>query len=420
MDRKVTHFDLADELGVSTGTVHRALHNHRGVSPLTRTRVGQMAKSMGYQPNLAARYLSRRQRSRISVNTLKGTTSFWDDVRAGIRKEAESLSMGSVEIEYRTYPRLGEGEAEAFEEAVRSGANGIITFPSRPQLMRTWMRRAMRAQIPVVCVATDAPSTGRLAVVSIDTMVSGSLAADLLGRLLQGKGKLAVTLSDLAITEHAEKCKAFEETLKMYYPEMLLVETVEEHDINTEAYEKCHRLFTTHPDLAGIYVSTEASIPVIEAARDTGILPRLAIITTDLFPALVPHIRAGRVLATIFQRPYTQGRMAFRVLYEFLMQGTCPAYQVTLSPHLVMRGNLDFFLQRQTEESKSDETSHHPIDSVGLEGYSVGLISSPRPTHSPVCTRHTKRRDCKGSFLFLLDSFVREQSSEFPRSTTCF
>ena len=372
MDKKVTLFDLADALGVSTGTVHRALHNHRGVSPLTKTRVVQMAKSMGYRPNLAARYLSRRQQLRISVNTLKGTTSFWDDVRAGIQREAQSLSMGSAEIEFRTYPRLGEGEAEAFEEAVRSRVNGIITFPSRPQLMRTWMRRAMRAQIPVICVATDAPGTGRLAVVSIDTMVSGSLAADLLGRLLQAKGKVAVTLSDLAITEHAEKCKAFEVTLKKYYPEMSLVETIEEHDINSEAYDKCHCLFTAHPDLAGIYVSTEASIPVIEAARDTGVLPRLAIITTDLFPSLVEHIRSGQVLATIYQRPYTQGRMAFRVLHEFLVEGSCPAYQVTLAPHLVMRGNLDFFMQRQTVESKTNQNSRHSIDSADLEGYAVG------------------------------------------------
>ena len=331
-----------------------------------------MAKSMGYRPNLAARYLSSRHQLKISVNTLKGTTSFWDDVRAGIQKEARSLSMGSIEVEFRTYPRLGEGEAEAFEEAVRSRVNGIITFPSRPQQMRTWMRRAMRAQIPVICVATDAPTTGRLAVVSIDTMGSGSLAGDLLGRLLQGKGKVAVTLSDLAITEHAEKCRAFEQTLQKFYPAMSLVETVEEHDIEVEAYEKCQRLFSTHPDLAGIYVSTEASIPVIEAARDAGILPRLAIIATDLFPALVEHIRAGTVLATIYQRPYTQGRMAFRVLHEFLVEGSCPTYQVTLAPHIVMRGNLEFFLQRQSEEARTEKGDRRSLDSLELESYSEG------------------------------------------------
>jgi len=371
LDKRVTLFDLADALGVSTGTVHRALHDHPGVSPLTKTRVLQMARSMRYRPNLAGRYLSRRRNLRVSVNTLKGTTSFWDEVRAGILKEAESLSMGSTEIEFRTSPTLHDGDDEAFDAAVKAGVDGIITFPSRPDRMRTQMRRAVRAQIPVICVSTDAPGTGRLAVVSIDTLVSGSLVGDLFGRILRGTGKLAVTLSDLAITEHAEKRKAFDETLHRYYPKMSLVETIEDHDIEADAYHKSRRLFETHPDLAGIYITTEASIPVLQAARDTGILKQLCIITTDLFPALVTHIREGNVLATVYQRPYTQGRMAFRLLHEFLVEGSCPAYQVPLAPHLVMRGNIDFFLQRQSLESGTP-SAPPSFDGSEFDGYALG------------------------------------------------
>jgi LacI family transcriptional regulator len=351
MKRKVKLLDIAHELGVSTGTVHRALHNHPGVSPMTKSRVQQMAKTLGYRPNLAARYLSSRHNLRISVNTLQGTTSFWDEVRAGISEEARALVMENIEIEYRTYPRLGEGEEEAFEAALKSGVDGIITFPSRPQGLLSRMRRASRNSIPVVCVATDAPNTGRLAVVSIDTLASGSLAADLMGSFLGGKGKVAVTLSSLAISEHAEKHKAFASTLHDLYPQMQLQETIEDHDIETEAYEKSAELFKKHPDLAGIYVTTEASIPVLNAARGAHMLDKITFITTDLFPALVPEIRSRAVAATIYQRPRTQGRMALRVLHEFLVEGECPSFQVTLAPHLVMRGNLDFFLQRQLLES---------------------------------------------------------------------
>ena len=369
LDRKVTLFDLAVALGVSTGTVHRALHDHPGVNPATKARVLQMAKSMGYRPNLAARYLSRRKQLRVSVNTPKGTESYWDEVRAGIQKEAQSLSMGSVQLELRTYPAICDGEGEAFEEAVESGVSGIITFPSRPELMHSWMQRAMRAHIPVVCVTTDAPDTGRLAVVSIDTMVSGAIAADLLGRVLKGQGKVAVTLFDLMITEHAEKRGAFVETLQKYYPGMAIVDTIEDHEINAEAYAKCRELFAAHPDLDGIYVCSEVSLPVIDAARDSGILSRLSIVTTDLFPPLVEHVRAGRVLATIYQRPYTQGRLAFRVLHEFLVAGVCPSSHVTLSPHLVMRGNLEFFLQQQTAEShvEAPDGKSQSIGKLNLE-----------------------------------------------------
>jgi LacI family transcriptional regulator len=234
------------------------------------------------------------------------------------------------------------------------------------------MRRAVKAHIPVVCVATDAPNTGRLAVVSIDTQVSGSLAADLLGRILRGEGKVAVTLSELAINEHAEKSNTFTETVQKLHPGMRIVEIIEDHDIETEAYLKCRALFKSHPDLSGIYVATEASIPVLNAARDAGMLSQLSIITTDLFPELISHIKEGHVLGTIDQRPYTQGRLAFRVLHQFLVEGSCPSYHVMLSPHLVMRGNLDFFQRHQSLGSIMADDRDESIDSADLEGYSLG------------------------------------------------
>src|SRR5579872_6255749 len=348
--------DIAKSLGTSIGTVHRALHDNPGVSPATKARVLQMARTLGYRPNLAARYLSSRKTLRISVNTLEGTTSFWDEVRAGIREEADSILLENVEIEFRTC-RLGEGEEEAFEAAINEKVDGIITFPSRPEKLRIWIRRASRASIPVVCVATDAPNSGRLGIVAVDTLASGSIAADLLGRFIGGReGSVAITVFDMAITEHAEKYAAFESTLLEFYPKLHLLKPVEDHDLEKEAYRKCRKLFEQHPELVGIYVTTEASIPVLKAATDANLLANLTIITTDLFPELVPYIRSGAVVATIYQRPRAQGQMALRMLHEFLAEGGGRrSNQVALAPHLVMRGNLEFFLRRQSQESAKDK-----------------------------------------------------------------
>jgi len=376
MKKNATLFDIAEALGVSTGTVHRALHNHAGVNAATKARVLQMAKTLGYRPNLAARFLSSKRSLKISVNTLAGTTSFWDEVRAGIGEEAKSLLMENVDLEFRTYPRLGEGEEEAFDAALEAKVDGMIIFSSRPENLRSRIRRAARSRIPVMCVTTDAPNTGRLGVVSIDTVASGALAADLMGRFLQSKGQIAVTLSDLRITEHAEKYSGFVKTLRSYYPKTQVLAPIEDHDIEPEAYEKCCKLLETHPDLAGIYVTTEASIPVLNAARDAGRLDKLTIITTDLFPALVPQMRSGAISATIYQRPRTQGRMAFRMLHEFLAEGACSSSRVTLAPHLVMRGNLDFFLERHSGESNGHRRNGKRTNSPDAPVEDVALSSS--------------------------------------------
>ena len=208
-----------------------------------------------------------------------------------------------------------------------------------------------------------------MGIVAVDTLASGSIAADLMGRFLGGrKGTIAITLFDMAITEHAEKYAAFENTLRSFYPQLHLLKPIEDHDVEKETYAKSQKLFKECPDLCGVYVTTEASIPVLNAARDANVLQRLTIIATDLFLDLVPQIRSGAVAATIYQRPRAQGEMAFRMLHEFLVEGVSRSHQVTLAPHLVMRGNLDFFLQRQSREAlkeKVDQSRETTGDPAG-------------------------------------------------------
>ena len=166
-------------------------------------------------------------------------------------------------------------------------------------------------------------------------MASGSIAADLMGRFLGGQeGTVAITLFDLAITEHAEKYAAFDATLRSFYPQLRLLKPVEDHGMQAEAYCKCRELFERYSDLAGIYVTTEDSMPVLKAARDAKVLERLTIITTDLFPDLVSQIRSGAVAATIYQRPRTQGRMSFRMLYRFLSEGDGSAFHQIALPRI--------------------------------------------------------------------------------------
>jgi len=88
------------------------------------------------------------------------------------------------------------------------------------------------------------------------------------------------------------------------------------------------------------------SLPVLRAAEEAGRLKGLTVVTTDLFPELVEWIRAGKVAATVYQRPVSQGRMALQALYQFLVNGVRPPSRLRVVPHLVMRSNLDLFLER--------------------------------------------------------------------------
>jgi len=105
------------------------------------------------------------------------------------------------------------------------------------------------------------------------------------------------------------------------------------------------------PRIDGVYVTTMNSLPVLRAIEDEGLAETVTVVTTDLFPALSPHIETGRVAATIHQRPWTQGRIAFEALHGFLIEGLAPPPTITLSPQIVMRANLALYRERARPQS---------------------------------------------------------------------
>ncbi len=337
--------DIARALGISTGTVDRALHGKPDVSPTTRALVLSTAQSLGYRPNLAARYLQSQKQVRISVQLPKRIALFWDFLRDGIREAAAPFGP-ALHVDFRVYPRLGEGDISLFDDALRDGTDGLIIAPGNPAALAPYLRKAEKRKIPVVCVVTDALEDLRLTSVSADPFTVGAVGGELLARFLPGEGEVAFFTGWLEMQEHADKLRGFESSLAATGARIRLGPIVEAHDDEREGHRRMLSVLRAHPQLRGLYVSTVNSLPVLRAAEEAGRLKGLTVVTTDLFPELVEWIRAGKVAATVYQRPVSQGRMALQALYQFLVNGVRPPSRLRVVPHVVMRSNLELFLER--------------------------------------------------------------------------
>jgi len=95
--------------------------------------------------------------------------------------------------------------------------------------------------------------------------------------------------------------------------------------------------------MRGLYVSTANSLPVLRAVHEKKRTGQIRVVTTDLFPELTPMIESGEVMATLYQRPFTQGRVAIQSLLRYLIEGARPNLVTRLTPHVVLRGNLATF-----------------------------------------------------------------------------
>jgi len=342
--------DIARAIGVSIGTVDRALHDKPGINAATRERVLSAAAAMGYRPNLAARQLKSGTTTRIAVHLPREIALFWDSLREGILEAAAPFEP-TLDVEFRSYPRMGEGDVELFEEALGSGANGLIIAPGDPVALGPWIRKAARQRVAVACVVTDAPDTGRLTAVSADPYTVGAVGGELLSRFLPGGGEVAFFTGWLGTQDHADKLRGFEGSLNSVGNGLRTVSVVEAHDDERAAYRQALTLLQDHPSIRGLYVSTVNSLPVLRALEKQKRIGSVTVVTTDLFPALLPWIRRGAVAATVYQRPRTQGRAALHALFKFLTEGVAPPSRLKVTPAVVMRSNLDLVVERLRVES---------------------------------------------------------------------
>ena len=346
--------EIAAALKISIGTVDRALHSRPGVSPKTRAQVMKMAEKLNYRPNIAARNLKLNHRLRIAVYLPQQIASFFSQLRAGVSAGAVSAHGLNVDLEFRKILNLADGDADLLMIDLNRKYDGIIITPADPARIDQVVRRLNQQGTAVVCVASDAPRTERLAGITIDATASGGIAAELLGKTIKEKGTVAILTGQLGTQDHAEKLRGFAATLATFAPHLSLLPAIESHERPEEAYRSTLALLDRKPYPRGIYISTANSLPVLRALQERKLLGHIEVITTDLFPELVPYIESGGILATLYQRPYTQGKTAIDTLIQHLVDGVRPEPVTRLAPHIVLRSNLPLFSNRLIPDSERD------------------------------------------------------------------
>jgi len=351
-ERRGIHL-IAEMANVSIGTVDRALHGRGGIKDATRQRILQIARQIGYTPNLAARALSvTKSISRIGVCMPREIHFFYDQLWSGVLEEARRLAQLGIQFVNRPVQTLGHEDTQAFKELVQSGVDGIILTAGNPKDLTPLINDAEENGIPVVCVSTDAPESKRSTVVCVEPWLNGCLAGELMGKLLPSSSKVAVVLGMLTAEDHRKKTEGFSDTFPRHCPGGKVVAVVEGHEDEDESFQKTFDLLRRIPTLSGLYVNTVNCLPVCRALGARGLAGKIKLITTDLFAEMSSYFQKGTITASIYQQPHRQGQIAVRLLADNLTNKTNFPPAVHLSPGVVMSSNLHLFREIRMTDAK--------------------------------------------------------------------
>ena len=129
---KVTIKSIAQEAGVSIGTVDRVLHNRGGVNKETQKRILQIAERLDYRPNSISKALAclRNPRTIAVLINSPDYNYFASEVYRGISTVAEEISDFGIEVVYYFMHSTDEAEQLQWLEKIKnSNISGLILKP---------------------------------------------------------------------------------------------------------------------------------------------------------------------------------------------------------------------------------------------------------------------------------------------------
>ncbi|MBQ8081164.1 MAG: LacI family DNA-binding transcriptional regulator [Clostridia bacterium] len=341
---------IAENLGLSIGTVQRALHDKGGYSEETRERILREAERIGYTANAAA---SALRRSPITLGVLlprpEGrNTYFFQYLWQGIDRALRDLSIYRIEL-VRCFVEPGSPEyAEALQALLDrpEPIDGLITVSRRDERADRLIDLFLERETPVFIINSvyDPRRTHPMLYAINANRHIGHLGADIFSAIHRGsQGKLLLLGGDRKNRLQVERSSDFCQRVGEECPEISILETHYYHDLtrlNTVVREYLEKL----DDIVGIYaVSARETLTACQAVATAAKDERPTLVGTDAFPELLPFFENGVLTASVYQYPAKQSYMAVQMLISAIVKTplTDPAERFPIVP--VFRSTAQIF-----------------------------------------------------------------------------
>lgn len=346
---------IAQNLGLSIGTVQRALHDKGGYSEQTKDLVLKEAARVGYIANTAA---SALRRSPITLGVLlpkpvERNRYFFHYLWQGIERAKEDLSIYQINL-VRCYAEPG---TDAFVHALEfllsrkeEPIEGLITVSRRDARTDALMQEFSRRQIPVFIInSIDAPDPSMPLRYAINANHRiGALAADVFSAVHRNsKGSMLLLGGDRNNRIQTERSIDFSSRIARSCPGLNVLETHFYHDL-PRLRDFIVDYLSKFEDAVGIYAcSSRETLTMCEAIRTCQRSCTLTSIGTDTFPELLEYFEDGTLTASICQYPtkhtYTAVHMLIAHITKTPQSHTAENFPIAA----VFRSNASIFCSPQ-------------------------------------------------------------------------
>jgi ribose transport system substrate-binding protein len=263
---------------------------------------------------------------------------FWKSVQAGAMAAAaeEGFEVNwngpATETDYN-------GQLQIVEAMINRQVDAIALAPIDKKSMVSVVERAAKANIPVVIFDSGIDTENFVSQVATDNYLAGRMAADRMGLILNGKGKVFMVAVQPGAASTMAREAGFEDCIKEKFPDIKIVDKRFGMADFAKSLEVSENMLTAHPDADALFASNESS--AVGAARALrGRNSKVKMVGFDWSQSLLDDLKEGLIDSLVIQNPFKMGYESVKAA-ALKLKGGSPQKINNLAPRLIVKADLD-------------------------------------------------------------------------------
>lgn len=347
---RMTLEEISGRIGISRTTIYKVLKDKGNVSEKTRAAVMEALERYHYVENKNARNLALNRQYTIGYAGFRSRSAayFSPKVREGINRALKEFGDDGLSILVSEFDLEKPGQQlEEVERMLAQGAENFVLAYSDSGVIEKIIGRLKEKGCRFVLLSRDLARPHDNYYVGVDYYKSGLLAAELLGKMVSGKGRIFIPVTPEYHDNQdiQARLKGFLEKIKEC-PGCEVLPVAHNLMEGEDIYREVADCVDSQPYLSGIFDLTYRLDMTAKALRDSG-RQDIRLVGFDLFGEIEQDIADGVIDAVVYQDLSKQAYLGIKLLFEEMCYGILHEEKKFYSKlEIVMSGNLSYFMQK--------------------------------------------------------------------------
>lgn len=265
--------------------------------------------------------------------------------RVGAMDAAKELGAKhgiAIKIDWRTpNEEDAQKQADAIEQLVLAGADGIAVSCSDANKLTDAINRAVASGIPVATFDSDAPASKRFVTYGVDDIQCGEQVMEELAKVMKGKGVVAILAGNQNAPNLQKRSQGVRNAAKKY-PGITIRDTYYHKETPQDAAARVEQVMQSNPDITGWAMIGGWPLFTDNALKWSP--GSVKVVSVDALPAQLGYLKSGHVQILLAQQVYEWGYKSTEHLINKLHLKKNPAAVKDVSPLVpVTKENVDAF-----------------------------------------------------------------------------